>query len=82
MTTRAKGGRREPAVSGRQGDVSFGRRNHLTLIAALACILIGFLLLSRGSVTAAPLLLVLGYCVLVPYGLTTGRDLHSGESGE
>ena len=32
-------------------------------------IAIGFWLLSRGSITMAPLLLVLGYCVLIPIGI-------------
>lgn len=35
----------------------------------LAAILAGFFLLSRGSITAAPLLLVAGYAVLVPLAL-------------
>lgn len=67
-----------PAKSLRQveresADLSFGPRNYAVLGAALAAILIGFVLLGRGSITAAPVLLVLGYCVLVPYGLATGR---------
>jgi hypothetical protein len=61
-------------------DLSFGARNYAILGAALAAILIGFVLLSRGSITAAPVLLVLGYCVLVPYGLATGRK--TSPSGE
>jgi Flp pilus assembly protein TadB len=55
------------------GDLSFGRRNYAVFGAAVICIVLGFLLLHRGSITAAPILLVLGYCVLVPYGLATGR---------
>jgi hypothetical protein len=61
------------------GDLQFGRRNYLVLGAALVSIALGFLLLSRGSITAAPILLVLGYCVLVPYGLATGRKSEPGE---
>ncbi len=61
-------------------DLSFGVRNYAVLGAALLSILIGFVLLSRGSITAAPILLVLGYCILVPYGLATGRK--SSPSGE
>ena len=74
-----------PAKSARRteresADLSFGARNYAVLGAALASILIGFVLLSRGSITAAPILLVLGYCILVPYGLATGRK--SSPSGE
>jgi hypothetical protein len=60
------------------GDLRFGTRNYAALGAALVSILVGFLLLSRGSITAAPILLVLGYCVLVPYGLAAGRKRTSG----
>jgi hypothetical protein len=62
------------------GHLTFGTRNYMALGAALACILIGFGLLARGSITAAPILLVLGYCVLVPYGLAAGRE--SADTGE
>lgn len=55
------------------GDLSFGTRNYVVFAAALISIVLGFVLLSRGSITAAPILLVLGYCVLVPYGLASGR---------
>jgi hypothetical protein len=38
-------------------------------VAALATITIGFADLSRGGTTIAPILLVLGYCVLVPIAI-------------
>lgn len=66
----AKHKRNEPETT---GDLHFGSRNYTALGAALGCIVVGFALLARGSITAAPILLVLGYCVLVPYGLATGR---------
>ena len=37
--------------------------------AALAVIAIGFADLARGGTTIAPVLLVLGYCVLVPVAI-------------
>jgi len=37
--------------------------------AALATIAIGFADLARGGTTIAPILLVLGYCVLVPVAI-------------
>lgn len=63
----------------RTGDLRFGMRNYAALGAAVASILMGYLLLSRGSITAAPILLVLGYCVLVPYGLAAGQGSSSGD---
>jgi hypothetical protein len=77
-----KGRSRTPAAAAKGGgDLNFGSRNYMILGAALICILVGFLALSRGSITLAPILLVLGYCVLVPYGLATGRRdrIPSGE---
>ncbi len=37
--------------------------------AGIAVVALGYLLLSRGDITAAPLLLVLGYLVLLPAAL-------------
>jgi hypothetical protein len=37
--------------------------------AALAVIVVGFADLARGGTTVAPVLLVLGYCVLVPVAI-------------
>ena len=47
----------------------FGPKNYIVLGAALASLVLGYWLLSRGSTTLAPVLLVLGYCVLLPVGL-------------
>lgn len=51
--------------------------------AGLFAIAGGYVLLSRGSTVAAPLLLVLGYAVLVPAALLVGlrRSRDPGESG-
>ncbi|MBI4419255.1 MAG: hypothetical protein HY560_00360 [Gemmatimonadetes bacterium] len=47
----------------------FGPRNYVFLAAAVVSLAAGYWLLSRGSTTAAPILLVLGYCVFFPVGL-------------
>jgi hypothetical protein len=47
----------------------FGRKNFISLAAAVVSLSAGYWLLSRGSTTAAPILLVLGYCVFFPVGL-------------
>jgi hypothetical protein len=49
--------------------LQLGPRNYFFLAAALASLALGYYLLSKGSTTAAPILLVLGYCVFVPLGL-------------
>ena len=38
-------------------------------IAGLVALVVGYVLLSRGDTTAAPLLLVLGYVVLLPLAI-------------
>jgi uncharacterized membrane protein HdeD (DUF308 family) len=47
----------------------FGPRNWLFLTAGVLAVATGYWLLRQGSTTAAPLLLVLGYCVFFPVGL-------------
>jgi hypothetical protein len=56
--------------------MDFDKRNLILLVAGLVFIIIGFATLARGSVTLAPLLLVCGYCVLIPLALGLG-----GKSG-
>ena len=61
--------------------------NWVLLIGGVVAVLFGYVLLNRGSVTAAPLLLVLGYLVLIPAGLMLGlrrvrTDETTGPGGE
>jgi hypothetical protein len=56
--------------------------NFLVLIAGVVVILFGYVLLDRGSVVAAPVLLVAGYVVLIPVGLLLGFRERGGERGE
>jgi hypothetical protein len=76
-TTRTRVPRR-PAET----DLGFtwGLQNSLLLGIALAVLGLGYVALSRGSTTLAPVMLVLGYCVLVPASLLLrGREKGSGE---
>jgi hypothetical protein len=41
-------------------------KSHWLLVVALLAVVAGFVLLSSGDLTAAPLLLVSGYCVFLP----------------
>jgi hypothetical protein len=52
-------------------DLGFrwGTLNTVLLAAGVALLAVGYLSLSRGSITLAPVLLVTGYCVLVPASL-------------
>ena len=54
---------------GSPARLQFRRRNVVLLGAALLSLVLGYWLLATGSTSLAPLLLVLGYCVLFPLGL-------------
>ncbi len=56
-------------TSGPQSRLQFGAINFGFLAGAALSLAGGYYLLWTGSTTAAPLLLVLGYCVLLPLGL-------------
>jgi len=49
-----------------------GPVNIAVLAAGLILVTVGYLLLDRGSVSAAPLLLVAGYCVCLPAAILLG----------
>ncbi len=53
----------------RQGSLVLGQRNVLLIVAGIIVIVAGYMLLGRGSITLAPLLLVIGYCVMVPLAI-------------
>lgn len=50
-------------------NISFQKKNYLLLILAIIVIIAGFVSLGMGSITLAPILLVIGYCVLVPLAI-------------
>jgi len=52
-----------------QTDSTAPARTWLWWGLAIAAILLGFADLARGGTTVAPILLVLGYCVLVPIAI-------------
>lgn len=52
-----------------EGSLRFSARNWLLLLVGLIAILAGYFLLAGGSTVAAPLLLVVGYVVLLPLGI-------------
>lgn len=51
------------------------RANYIILIAGVAIIILGYIVMSAGdavsplSVTVAPIILVIGYCIVVPLGI-------------
>lgn len=47
----------------------FSRNNYLILGLGLLFIVVGFIFLGVGDITVSPILLVLGYCVIIPVGI-------------
>ena len=59
----------QPAPAETEGSLRFSPRNLALLAAGLVAIIIGYVLMSGGDTVLAPLLLVLGYAVLIPLGI-------------
>ena len=49
--------------------LAFGRTNWILMGAGVVSAILGFVFLSRGEITIAPILLVAGYCALLPLGI-------------
>ncbi len=47
----------------------FGMKNYIWFGIAVVVIVIGYFMLGSGSMTMAPFLLVVGYCVLIPIAI-------------
>ena len=63
-------------------DLGFrwGMWNSLLLLLGVAVLVGGYMSLARGSLTLAPVLLVAGYCVLIPASLLVrGNGSNEGE---
>ncbi|OYD15507.1 hypothetical protein CH330_05555 [candidate division WOR-3 bacterium JGI_Cruoil_03_51_56] len=50
-------------------QIALRKRNYIIMGIGLGTIIAGFITLANGSITIAPLLLVVGYCVLIPVSL-------------
>ena len=69
MAQRRKTGTSTPAVAVNRGALRFSAINAILLVAGFASIVAGYVLLGQGSNVAAPVLLVLGYAILIPLGI-------------
>lgn len=63
------GPRLSRAVGVVRDEVRIGRRNWTLFGVALGVIVVGYIMLSQGSITFAPLFLVAGYCVILPWAI-------------
>jgi hypothetical protein len=60
---------RQAKVDASAQTIELHRKNWILLGAGILCILLGFLALGMKDITLAPILLLAGYLVLVPWGL-------------
>lgn len=64
-----KGSAGRKARAERSDAIRFSARSYWLFAAGFAAIVLGYVFLSKGSITVAPLLLVAGYCALVPLAI-------------
>ncbi|RKY23170.1 MAG: hypothetical protein DRP79_09635 [Planctomycetota bacterium] len=64
-----KGGRKISREELQSATRAFSQKNLLLFLVALIVIIIGHVSLGMGSITFAPVCLVLGYCILVPLAI-------------
>lgn len=61
--------KKKTSESSRRAALSFTRVNAMFGVGGLVCLTLGYWLLAQGSITAAPLLLVVAYVVLLPLAI-------------
>ena len=72
VTTKAK---KAPVKQKKEMFFPFGKENFIIIGIGIVDIIIGYIFLAQGPVDGfspmviAPILLVLGYCVIIPYGI-------------
>ncbi|HEX7049011.1 MAG TPA: hypothetical protein VF188_02275 [Longimicrobiales bacterium] len=71
-----KATRRQAAIPLEGGVLRFTRINWIFLGLGIAAVALGYFFLAHGSTVAAPLLLVLGYAVLIPIGIIKSPPRH------
>ncbi len=70
----------------RDEHLPLGRENFVILGIGLAVIIIGYLAMLEGSVEGflplvlAPILLVLGYCIIIPVGIMYRKHRNAGDA--
>jgi hypothetical protein len=74
--------RRPSRPARKEVPMPFGRINYLLFGAGLLAVVLGFVTLASGSDTLAPILLVAGYCLIIPVAILwkdKGKDKETTE---
>jgi membrane-anchored glycerophosphoryl diester phosphodiesterase (GDPDase) len=69
MTVKAKPSKAKKVKEREKDSLGFTKRNYYLFALGLVVIVLGFITLRMGSITLAPILLVLGYCVIIPLSI-------------
>ncbi|MDZ7399336.1 MAG: DUF3098 domain-containing protein [candidate division KSB1 bacterium] len=70
----------------RVGQISFGRENYIIFLIGILTLVLGYIFLAQGpadsfwSLTLAPILLVLSYCVIIPIAILYRRKSSGAQS--
>ena len=67
----ARSGRADLAPGEHPQTLDFRRKNWILFGAGIGCIALGFIVLATGEITLAPVLLLAGYLVLIPWALVS-----------
>jgi xanthine/uracil permease len=82
MDARARSGARPAKADASAQTIELHRKNWILLGAGVICIVLGFIALTMRDITLAPILLLAGYLVLVPWGLVAHRKTVSPSVSE
>lgn len=72
--------KKTPAAEDRTYDWPFGKKNYILFASALIVIIVGFIALSMGDITLAPILLVIGFLALLPWAIMARGKPEPGET--
>jgi uncharacterized membrane protein HdeD (DUF308 family) len=73
LDARARPATRPAKADASAQTVELHRKNWVLLGAGIVCIVLGFIALGMRDITLAPILLLAGYLVLIPWGLVAHR---------
>ncbi|HOP26163.1 MAG TPA: hypothetical protein PLM22_02985 [Candidatus Sabulitectum sp.] len=70
-----------PVTEDKRETVPFGKLNYILFAAGLLMITAGWFLLRAGHISVSPVMLVLGYCVVIPAAIiiVPGGKKNSGK---
>jgi uncharacterized membrane protein len=69
MAVKAKPAQVKKLKAKEKDSLGFTKKNYYLFALGLLIIVVGFIALRMGSITLAPILLVLGYCVIIPLSI-------------